>query len=329
MILNQTQLNNIINSSENIAVFLGAGCSIESGCFGVSDLIYDFKKRIYCNENNISYSADKCEEGFKITLDEYFKNDEFESAYSYYFERCFNTLQSRREYIKKTFQNKEPSLGYLCFAELIRNKKIKHILTTNFDKLIEKAIRKIDINYDYTLYSAGKKPITDSETIIYELHGDYNYDELSNTEEETKCLDKSVMEDALKITPSLILVVGYSGLDKSIISYFDEITAKNPNASIIWCAYGDKPKINEKVKVLLDKNQINNRICCFNGFESLFIQYYKVYLNNNEYINGKRTDPFNNFSFSSGYKFNSMETISLSSLQMHTITKNMDMRCSS
>lgn len=49
--ISQEQLLNIINTTD-VSFLLGAGCSISSGCMSANNLIYEFKKRIYCSKTN-------------------------------------------------------------------------------------------------------------------------------------------------------------------------------------------------------------------------------------------------------------------------------------
>lgn len=39
---------------ENISVFLGAGASVQSQIPSAKDLVWQFKRTLYCNENNMS-----------------------------------------------------------------------------------------------------------------------------------------------------------------------------------------------------------------------------------------------------------------------------------
>ena len=80
--ISQEQLINIINSSD-ISFLLGAGCSISSGCMSANNLIYEFKKRIYCNELKQDISKfEYLSDDLKNLLDNYFSNDDIKNPYS-------------------------------------------------------------------------------------------------------------------------------------------------------------------------------------------------------------------------------------------------------
>ena len=137
---------------KNISVFLGAGASVQSQIPSAKDLVWQFKRTLYCNENNMSeqYFKDiqsldgkRKIQGFFDGLSGYPADGDCRE-YSFYFEKCYQTILSRRNFISKIVSNKLPSNGYLCLASLIKNGYIKDAFTTNFDSLIESALNIIN-----------------------------------------------------------------------------------------------------------------------------------------------------------------------------------------
>ena len=94
-------MDEYIRTIENIpdgalSLFLGAGASIQSGVPSAGDLVWEFKRNLYCAVNKISeeYYKDLQSEATKTSLQNYFDGlsgfpvygDSQE--YSFYFQKC-------------------------------------------------------------------------------------------------------------------------------------------------------------------------------------------------------------------------------------------------
>ena len=227
---------NVINGDDTIFL-LGAGCSINSGCMAASKLVFEFKKRIYCVNHGIQLERDVlidetrlCEE-----LEKEFPIGEGINPYSYFFEKCFPNAYDRNQFIKNEFHDKKPSFGYLCFANYLISKKVRYVLTTNFDLLIERAVRKINEEYDFVNVSENETPYLSGALNIVKLHGDYNYDRLKNTESELCAIPDSLLNTLFNVNAKKIFVLGYSGQDISVMSFLEAYLTKHPAAQLIWC----------------------------------------------------------------------------------------------
>lgn len=96
-----------VMSPGEIDFFLGAGASINSGIPSGGDLVWYFKRLIYCNENRVSVEKykDLYLPSTRDMLQDYFdkkgtyppQNDPKE--YSYYFQECYPIAISRQRFI--------------------------------------------------------------------------------------------------------------------------------------------------------------------------------------------------------------------------------------
>ncbi|NTI78589.1 SIR2 family protein [Rhizobium rhizogenes] len=82
---------------------------------------------------------------------------------------------------------KLPTAGHQAIARLVRDGFIRVVITTNFDRLLENALREVGI--EPTVVSSvdalkGAEPITHSSCYILKLHGDYKDARILNTDEE-------------------------------------------------------------------------------------------------------------------------------------------------
>ena len=287
----------------DVIFLLGAGCSIMSGCMPANKLILEFKKRIYCAKHDISYDESTLfndENLIKLLNQE--QPPKGTNPYSYFFNQCFASAHERNLFIKEKFENINPSYGYLCFANYLINNQIKYVLTTNFDKLCEKAIRKIDENYDYSVTSDSLSPNVDTKFNLVKLHGDYIYDDTKNTEEELQHLSPKIISQIQNIKTSTIVVIGYSGQDLSVMGCLKEYLSKNSNTKLIWCVINKEEVGNPAVDELLSLNG-NSRYCLISGFDNLFIRLYHVCGVQNPIIEAVRNNmAHNDFAFKNNHQ---------------------------
>ena len=148
--LNQEQLvrNISVMANGEVDLFLGAGASIASGIPTGGDLIWQFKRLLYYMDHGIAIEKykDLTLASTKNLFQQYFDQKEGYphqgdgNEYSFYFEKCYADPMARKRFIESIVSGREPSLGYLCLAEMIFNGKVKNVWTTNFDPLVETSI---------------------------------------------------------------------------------------------------------------------------------------------------------------------------------------------
>lgn len=174
-----------------------------------------------------------------------------EPNYSTLLEELAASPEERRSilhsYIEPTESEREegrkiPTTAHRTIAELVSRGYIRVIVTTNFDRLMENALRERGI--EPTIVASvdallGAEPITHSACYILKLHGDYKDARILNTDVELssypaeygKILDRIIDEHGL-------IVCGWSGeWDHALISAF--LRAQNRRYSVFWAAKGD------------------------------------------------------------------------------------------
>lgn len=242
---------------QNIAWFTGAGASVAAGLPSAYDMIWDFKRSIFCTEQNTPISQySNLTPGIKSKIQGYFNSQRQEESpndppqednlaeYSYYFQRAYPDIRLRSEYIERKLANAKPTFGYKVMAVLMRMSMLRFVLTTNFDRLIEDAaalayestsnlhVASIDNNYQGLPYIQGQKT-----PALLKLHGDFHSLFLKNTEEELQQQDEK-LRLAFKNTCENygFAFIGYSGRDNSIMHVLEEAleTASPFPAGIFW-----------------------------------------------------------------------------------------------
>lgn len=256
------------NRDTSFAFLLGAGASITSGIPSANDCIWDWKKQIFCSSQKsvptfIDPKSDTCKNIIQKWLDSQGKFPPLgdSNEYSFYAEKALQIEDDRVKYFEHLAQGKQPYIGYKFLCLLNKYGIVKSIWTTNFDGLVERAahnafITPICINLD----CADRIYRTESsnELLCISLHGDYKYSSLKKTSKELDSQHPTFVA-ALKryFNDKNLIVIGYSGRDKSLMSALTEAFSEKGSGRIYWCGYGNE--ISSDVSTLLKTARNANR----------------------------------------------------------------------
>jgi hypothetical protein len=246
--------------ANNLAWLFGAGSSVSAGVPSAYDLIWDFKRRIYCADQSyrLSLFSNLTDPAIKEQIQAYFDNQpdcpvaDSTEEYSYYFERALASPIDRSEYIAQQTTGMRLTYGHKVIGILMKNRFINIVFTTNFDKAFENTassqFSKLEDWFTADIeggengmrfFQSGKRPI------IVKLHGDYFSSKLKNTNKELQTQDQKLREIlALAVNTKGLCIMGYSGRDASVMEVFHE-ALKNSSSfpgGIYWfIRAGSKP----------------------------------------------------------------------------------------
>ena len=241
--------------TRQLAWLLGAGASAAAGVPTGSDMIADFKTRLYCAELNIPrQEVDVGDPLWERRITSHFDGARgFPPArdpgeYAAAFEAAYPDARDRRSYIEDVARRGVPSFAHRVLAALISSSLVRCLFTTNFDPLIERAATVTDDllppdGQAHLTVSAldsverGQRCVRDAAwPLLVKLHGDYQSDHLKNTARELQSQDerlRRVLIEALKQFG--LVVVGYSGRDDSIMDALDEaVTLGGALSAGLW-----------------------------------------------------------------------------------------------
>lgn len=224
--------------SQNLMWFLGAGASASSGIPTAWDMIWDFKRTIYCAEQKVPVRA--CEDlsnpQLRQRIDEYlgatgrFPAPNCEVEYAELFLNAHPDESDRRRFIDRMVSQATPSYGHLALAALASLGKTRITWTTNFDRNVEDAAAKVFGTTGRLTVATLDSSRLASETLLEErwpilvkIHGDFQSRRLKNTSEELLKQDEDMrrcLTDASKRFGMVIL--GYSGRDASVMSAMED-----------------------------------------------------------------------------------------------------------
>lgn len=239
-----------IKPDKSVSFLLGAGASVSSNIPSGGQMVWDFKRTLYCTDNNIRTSlyGDLSKENVQKEIQSYFDGRGgypelwAPEEYSFYFEKCYPSRSDREYYIRNKVRDIKPSLGYLCMGELIVNGKIDLVSTTNFDDLVQAGVHSINPGFSIkTISSAVSNSVgfalNEGFPNIIKLHGDYLFDKLKNTESELQKLEDKIADIwKTSIKQNGLIVIGYAGNDNSVMSVLEGlINESGIKKGVYWC----------------------------------------------------------------------------------------------
>lgn len=232
--------------------FLGAGASRAAGIKTASDMVWEFKHKLYCSEKKqpLAVIADIGDPIIRAKLQSHFDSQKTHPAlhapdeYSHYFERTYPSAMDRRAYIDAQIQLGKPSFGHHALALMMKHGFTRFIWTTNFDRTVEDAAFPV-------LGGSGKMVVAalgESKVVaqainqqrfpIYaKMHGDFQSEELKNTPKELSAQDREMRAAfTLACATNGLSIVGYSGRDASVMGALtDALKAEHPFPSgLFW-----------------------------------------------------------------------------------------------
>lgn len=254
----------------NIAWFLGAGASASAGLPTAGDLIWQFKRSLYCAAQRVSLNS--CEDvgsvAVRSRLQAYFDQaGRFPAGgspeeYAGFFEMTYADASDRRRFIDQMLQSGRPAFGHHVLASLLRLDKIRLLWTTNFDRLVEDACAT-------ALGTTGKLVVAtlDSNAIAIQamnegrwpllgkLHGDFQSVALKNTAIELQHQDAQLRNALVESCKRFgLAVVGYSGRDDSVMTALEEGMAEGKGfpSGLFWFCRTETP-VYQRVQDLINK----------------------------------------------------------------------------
>lgn len=197
------------------ALLLGSGTSRASGIPTGWEMVLDLVRKLAKLEGEI------CDPD---PADWFRKKHGEEPDYSKLLDGIAKTSAERQQLLRSYFEPTEeergqglklPSAAHKAVARLAAAGYLRVIITTNFDRLIEKALEEIGITptvISTTDQLSGALPLSHSGVTVIKLHGDYLDTRIRNTEPELASYDKT-MEGLLdRIFDEYGLIVcGWSG----------------------------------------------------------------------------------------------------------------------
>src|SRR3989339_553486 len=198
-----TSLKKIKSSIERnkLVVFVGAGVSKSSGLPNWIDLISTLRIDLGIKEDNAINSF--------LKIPQIYYNERGQKEYNDKINELLN---------KQVFPNQ--------IHESIHKLKPAHIITTNFDNLLEKSCDLLNINY-HKISANEHLPYAQFDKMIIKMHGDFDKNNFVLKEDDYRNYSKNfnLIEAYIKalFSTHLILFVGFSATDPNFKNIFESV----------------------------------------------------------------------------------------------------------
>lgn len=248
--------------------FLGAGASAAAGVPTAEQMIWDFKRAIFCSEERVPLTACQHIDDSRVRqrIQRHFAGGDHPapgdpSEYAHYFELAFPDEVDRRRYIDARVKGATPSFGHTALAALMAADRARAVWSTNFDSCIETSAAAVFANAGrLTVVSLDNPDLADQALneerwpVHVKLHGDFHSQRLKNTSDELRSQDARLRGALAEASRRYgLIVVGYSGRDDSVVETLEAAAIPGGYPSgLFWVHRGDAPLL-PRVQALIEK----------------------------------------------------------------------------
>jgi hypothetical protein len=263
------------SETPNYNLFFGAGCSVTSGIRQASQLTQEWALDLYERLNN--KQTKNPDEAIEYLQKYHSKWYNKENSYSSLFEKTYEFPIQRRRFVEGEVDGALPAIGYAYLTSLVQHRYFNTVFTTNFDDLINEAFyqfsneRPIVCAHDSSINSIS---ITSKRPKIIKLHGDYLFDDIKSTLRETESLEQNIKDKLVEFCKEFgLIVVGYSGNDRSIMDVLDFLTNQESylKNGVYWCLRSSD-YVNHSLQNLFWRDKVYPVI--IDGFDELFAEFH-------------------------------------------------------
>lgn len=219
------------------ACLLGAGVSVDAGVPTAWGIYEDGLRRLY------ELQSGKADPLTEQELKEWLRdNGHGDLDYSSLLDLIAPDAAIRREWLASYFKDIEPGTTHERLAEIAAMGIIKVFITTNFDRLLERALQArgvepVVVSDDGTLVTAPKRE--HASVFIVKAHGDYLQETIRNTPSELAKLDPKLTDELRRIADHYgLLVIGWSGRDLALAEI---LRSRNSRYGAWWLSVTNPP----------------------------------------------------------------------------------------
>ncbi len=271
----------IVRAKGRLALFLGAGASRSSGIPTAGELVEQWRKELHQRDQRrgdtrsyedwVGADEQHYEQWLTDRSGDHNLNDR---RYAYLFEKLEHTPARRQSVIAELCEKARPQAGYYSLAHLIDAATFNVVVTTNFDDLIADAC--FDLGTSRPQVSSHSETallvrLTDPRPKIVKLHGDFLFEDLQNTDEETQHLRAGMEVKFQAVLQEFgLVVVGYGGNDESIMQNLPRAQGRG----LFWCIRkGSSP--NRNVQEVLEKTR-DAFLVEIDGFDEFMVELFRA-----------------------------------------------------
>jgi hypothetical protein len=224
--------------AKNLMWFLGAGASAGARVPTATDLMWSFKRTIYCSEQKVSPKVldDLSDENIRRRIQTYLDaSNRFPPAgdpdeYAAIFEYAYPDPKDRRTRLDALLSGALLSYGHTVLAALMKLDLARLVWTTNFDRVVEDSAHtafgtssRLTVATIDSAATALRALNDGSHPILIKLHGDFQSERLKNTKAELREQEAELRRALGEACRRFgIIVAGYSGRDQSVMDVMED-----------------------------------------------------------------------------------------------------------
>lgn len=254
------------------AVLLGAGMSISAGMLSAWGILYDLIRQVAQSENG---EVPDTNEGLEDWWEERTGSRPHYGEVLEKLERKPSALQRRlhRYFVPIAGDPSNVETAHNILADVCSGGFVRVILTTNFDDLIERALKSKDVDFQVRTPAtiSGMTPLVHSNTSVVKLHGDYQSADILNTPGELSEYSSEVEGLLREILRDFgLVVVGWSAeWDEALRRLIDASPVRR--YPLYWVSHNDE--MTDKAGMLVSNQQ--GQIIRSTGADEFFLQLKK------------------------------------------------------
>lgn len=271
-------------------LLLGAGASVSSNVPSAEQCIWRWKRELYLSARPgtspallTDPSLPQTQQRIQAWLDEQGGYPSVGSVeeYAFYAERCYPSARDRSQFFEGLAAASSPSLGYQLLAKLIERGHFRWIWTTNFDGLVQRACAGGRRSIRVVGAQTGARCTDDDGLQFVALHGSYRHGPLDGLLRDARELDAAARTELVaRCQEHPLVVVGFSGRDRSVMDALREAFARPGDTGIYWLTLaGCEP--GPQVQELLAAARAFNRpaeVIAIDGFDVFLLALAKYLL---------------------------------------------------
>ena len=278
------RLRSLLMDASDPVLLLGAGASITSGIPAAGATVEKAARWAWCKEHGRHPDDPAIRQSdywLWLTAQEWYRPDvELPELYPSAIDNLLPVKSDRRQFFEKLINpGVPPSKGYEALTHILHQGWISTVLTTNFDRCLERAailhnrphrLVSVDTPDDYVTFSS----VPHDPQIVF-LHGSVKHYTDKNLVAEVQTLDPALIS---QLAPLLrdhpTVVVGYRGAEASVMNdlFMAQAASGGFLHGIYWCVLDTVSPLSPCVTRLAEEIGSNFQLVPISSFDALFAE---------------------------------------------------------
>lgn len=205
---------NAVSGERKYVLLAGAGLSKDAGQHTAWDIVLETAKLLRAATHDDS----------EVPIEEWFLSSQYASmAYADMISLLYENGAEQQAFLERVLNVRTPGRGHRAIAELCHRGVFRAIITTNFDTLLESALRERGIEPQIIASDADYQnvtPLIHCPTIrVYKPHGTLGTGRLRNTPVDVEALPTEISSELQRVFDDHgVIAIGYGGTEPGLMN---------------------------------------------------------------------------------------------------------------